>query len=286
MTPPDVSGHPVFDVPLAARMGAVKPSATVGMTRIANELRRAGRDIIGLSVGEPDFDTPEHIRDAAKAAIDAGQTRYTDVDGTPELKRAIADKFARENGLTYGTDQITVGTGGKQVLYNALMFSMVAGGTSPRKARSMSSRSWASMIRRKPLSSSRRVQIAASRSRRNASMLSAGSKSPGKRRSRSASSRRSVRGECQPPCAALAVAVAAVERSNAARRAWAARPICSRAAARAAQMARRLAGAVSTPPTVGVVRSCMVMVRILGGQGGRAPVGAARLLRCGSSPAA
>ena len=121
MTPPDVSGHPVFDVPLAARMGAVKPSATVGMTRIANELRRAGRDIIGLSVGEPDFDTPEHIRDAAKAAIDAGQTRYTDVDGTPELKRAIADKFARENGLTYGTDQITVGTGGKQVLYNALM---------------------------------------------------------------------------------------------------------------------------------------------------------------------
>lgn len=121
VNPSDDAGRPGFDVPLAARMGAVKPSATVAMTRIANELRRAGRDIIGLSVGEPDFDTPEHVRDAAKAAIDAGQTRYTDVDGTPDLKRAIAAKFARENGLSYGIDQITVGTGGKQVLYNALM---------------------------------------------------------------------------------------------------------------------------------------------------------------------
>ena len=106
VNPSDDAGRPGFDVPLAARMGAVKPSATVAMTRIANELRRAGRDIIGLSVGEPDFDTPEHVRDAAKAAIDEGKTRYTDVDGTPDLKRAIAAKFARENGLAYGIDQI------------------------------------------------------------------------------------------------------------------------------------------------------------------------------------
>ncbi|MBV0892680.1 pyridoxal phosphate-dependent aminotransferase [Paracoccus sp. Z118] len=122
MTPLDAP-----EVKLASRMGAVKPSATVGMTRLAGELRRAGRDIIGLSQGEPDFDTPEHIREAGKAAIDTGQTRYTDVDGTPELKQAIVDKFARENGLTYGIDQISVGTGGKQVIYNALMATLDEG---------------------------------------------------------------------------------------------------------------------------------------------------------------
>lgn len=104
---------------LSQSLSAVRPSPTIAITRLANELRRAGRDIIGLSQGEPDFDTPIHIRSAAKAAIDAGQTRYTDVDGTPELKRAIVDKFARENGLEYESSEITVGTGGKQVIFNA-----------------------------------------------------------------------------------------------------------------------------------------------------------------------
>src|SRR5690606_19265007 len=93
---------------LSSRLQAVKPSPTIAMTRLAAELRRQGKEIIGLSQGEPDFDTPEHIRQAAKAAIDAGQTRYTDVDGTPELKQAVAAKFKRENGLDYGLDQISV----------------------------------------------------------------------------------------------------------------------------------------------------------------------------------
>lgn len=106
---------------LSDRLNRIKPSPTIAMTTRAAELRAQGRDIIGLSAGEPDFDTPAHIRDAAKAAIDAGHTRYTAVDGTPSLKRAICDKFARENGLEYTPSQITVGTGGKQILFNALM---------------------------------------------------------------------------------------------------------------------------------------------------------------------
>lgn len=106
---------------LSDRLNRIKPSPTIAMTTRAAELRAPGRDIIGLSAGEPDFDTPAHIRDAAKAAIDAGHTRYTAVDGTPSLKRAICDKFARENGLDYTPSQITVGTGGKQILFNALM---------------------------------------------------------------------------------------------------------------------------------------------------------------------
>jgi len=114
-------------IKLAARMGAVQPSPTIAITRLANEMRRAGRDVIGLSQGEPDFDTPEHIRQAAARAIEAGQTRYTDVDGTPELKAAIIAKFARENGLSYDVSQISVGTGGKQVLYNALFSTLDEG---------------------------------------------------------------------------------------------------------------------------------------------------------------
>ncbi|WP_378943302.1 pyridoxal phosphate-dependent aminotransferase [Paracoccus sp. R86501] len=106
---------------ISDRLARIKPSPTIAMTTRAAELRAEGRDIIGLSAGEPDFDTPEHVRDAAKSAIDAGHTRYTAVDGTPSLKRAIADKFARENGLDYAPSQITVGTGGKQILFNALM---------------------------------------------------------------------------------------------------------------------------------------------------------------------
>ena len=106
---------------ISDRLARIKPSPTIAMTTRAADLRAQGRDIISLSAGEPDFDTPENVRDAAKAAIDAGHTRYTAVDGTPSLKRAIADKFARENGLDYAPAQITVGTGGKQILYNALM---------------------------------------------------------------------------------------------------------------------------------------------------------------------
>ncbi|WP_304618884.1 pyridoxal phosphate-dependent aminotransferase [Paracoccus sediminilitoris] len=112
---------------ISDRLARIKPSPTIAMTTRAAELRAEGRDIIGLSAGEPDFDTPLHVRDAAKAAIDAGHTRYTAVDGTPSLKRAIADKFARENGLDYAPSQITVGTGGKQILFNALMATLDAG---------------------------------------------------------------------------------------------------------------------------------------------------------------
>ena len=106
---------------ISDRLARIKPSPTIAMTTRAADLRAQGRDIISLSAGEPDFDTAENVRDAAKAAIDAGHTRYTAVDGTPSLKRAIVDKFARENGLDYAPAQITVGTGGKQILYNALM---------------------------------------------------------------------------------------------------------------------------------------------------------------------
>lgn len=106
---------------LSDTLARVKPSPTIAVTTKAAELKAAGRDVIGLGAGEPDFDTPENIRNAAKAAIDAGKTRYTPVDGIPELKRAICDKFLRENGLTYQPNQISVGTGGKHILYNALM---------------------------------------------------------------------------------------------------------------------------------------------------------------------
>ena len=112
---------------LSDRLSRIKPSPTIAMTTRAAGLRAQGRDIIGLSAGEPDFDTPPHIRDAAKAAIDAGHTRYTAVDGTPSLKRAICDKFARENGLDYAPSQITVGTGGKQILFNALLATLDEG---------------------------------------------------------------------------------------------------------------------------------------------------------------
>ena len=106
---------------LADALARVKPSATIAVTNKARELKAAGRDVIGLGAGEPDFDTPENIKEAAIRAIREGKTKYTAVDGMPELKEAIAAKFARENGLTYTPAQITVGTGGKQVLYNALM---------------------------------------------------------------------------------------------------------------------------------------------------------------------
>ena len=112
---------------LSQTLARVKPSPTVAITGRARDLAAEGRDIISLSAGEPDFDTPLHIREAGKAAIDAGHTRYTAVDGIPELKRAICAKFARENGLDYGPAQVTVGTGGKQILYNALMATLNPG---------------------------------------------------------------------------------------------------------------------------------------------------------------
>jgi len=108
-------------------LSAVKPSPTLAITKLASDMRRSGVDVIGLSQGEPDFPTPEHICEAAKKAIDAGQTRYTDVDGTPELKAAIARKFERDNGLIYDTKEISVGTGGKQVLFNALLATLDPG---------------------------------------------------------------------------------------------------------------------------------------------------------------
>ncbi len=106
---------------LSDTLARVKPSPTIAVTTKAAELKSAGRDVIGLGAGEPDFDTPQNIKDAAKRAIDAGRTKYTAVDGIPELKAAICAKFLRENGLTYTPQQISVGTGGKQILYNALM---------------------------------------------------------------------------------------------------------------------------------------------------------------------
>jgi aspartate aminotransferase len=112
---------------LSDTLARVKPSATIAVTNKARELQAAGKDVIGLGAGEPDFDTPAHIREAAKRAIDAGKTRYTAVDGIPELKQAICDKFARENGLTYTPAQVTVGTGGKQTLYNAFMATLNPG---------------------------------------------------------------------------------------------------------------------------------------------------------------
>ena len=112
---------------LSATLARVKPSPTIAVTTLAGELRAQGRDVIGLGAGEPDFDTPDNIKAAAKAAIDAGKTKYTAPDGIVELKQAIVDKFARENGLSYTTKQISVGTGGKQILYNALMATLNPG---------------------------------------------------------------------------------------------------------------------------------------------------------------
>jgi aspartate aminotransferase len=99
----------------------IKPSPTLAVTAKAAELKAAGKDIIGLGAGEPDFDTPVNIKEAAKKAIDKGETKYTAVDGTPTLKKAIVEKFKRENGIEYTPANITVGTGGKQVIYNAMM---------------------------------------------------------------------------------------------------------------------------------------------------------------------
>ncbi|MEO8103690.1 MAG: pyridoxal phosphate-dependent aminotransferase [Betaproteobacteria bacterium] len=112
---------------LADRLARVKPSATIAVSTRAAALKAQGRSVIALSFGEPDFDTPDNIKEAAIKAIRSGDTKYTAVDGTPKLKEAIVAKFKRENGLIYTTRQITVGTGGKQVLYNAFMATLSPG---------------------------------------------------------------------------------------------------------------------------------------------------------------
>ena len=106
---------------LADSLARIKPSATIAVTNKARELKAAGRDVIGLGAGEPDFDTPENIKEAAIKAIRDGKTKYTAVDGIPELKAAIVEKFKRENHIAYKPSEISVGTGGKQVLFNAPM---------------------------------------------------------------------------------------------------------------------------------------------------------------------
>src|SRR5262245_43659142 len=112
---------------LADSLSRIKPSATIAVTDKARALKAAGRDVIGMAAGEPDFDTPDNIKEAAIKAIHAGATKYTAVDGMPELKAAISRKFKRENNLDYKPSQIIVGTGGKQVLFNALMASLNPG---------------------------------------------------------------------------------------------------------------------------------------------------------------
>ncbi|MBS1303118.1 pyridoxal phosphate-dependent aminotransferase [Loktanella sp. SALINAS62] len=112
---------------LSATLDRVKPSPTIAVTTRAAELRAQGRDVIGLGAGEPDFDTPDHIKAAGIAAINAGKTKYTAVDGIPELKQAICDKFRRDNNLDYVPAQVSVGSGGKQVIYNAFMATLNPG---------------------------------------------------------------------------------------------------------------------------------------------------------------
>jgi len=112
---------------IAHALERVKPSPTMAITAKAREMKAAGFDVIGLGAGEPDFDTPDNVKQAAIEAIKRGETKYTAVDGIPELKRAIASKFQRENGLTYKPSEITVGSGGKQVLYNALLATLNPG---------------------------------------------------------------------------------------------------------------------------------------------------------------
>jgi aspartate aminotransferase len=112
---------------IAKRLDAIKPSPTIAISAKARALKAEGQDVIGLSAGEPDFDTPAHVVEAAIDAMHRGETRYTDPDGTPELKAAIVRKFQRDNNLSYTNDQVTIGTGGKQVLYNALMASLDVG---------------------------------------------------------------------------------------------------------------------------------------------------------------
>ena len=112
---------------VASRLSLIKPSPTIAVTQKARDLKAAGRDVIGLGAGEPDFDTPPNIIEAGKKAMDDGLTRYTPINGTPELREAIAAKFKRQNGLDYSVDEIAVGCGGKQIIFNAMMATLDPG---------------------------------------------------------------------------------------------------------------------------------------------------------------
>ena len=114
-------------ISLSATLARVKPSPTMAITALSQEMKAAGKDVISLSAGEPDFPTPENIRAAGIRAIEEGKTRYTAPDGIIELKEAVCDKFARDNGLEYTPKQVSIGTGGKQILYNALMATLNPG---------------------------------------------------------------------------------------------------------------------------------------------------------------
>ena len=114
-------------IKLAGRVKKIKPSPTLAITSKAKAMKAQGIDVVGFGAGEPDFDTPQHIKDAGKAAIDKGETKYTPPNGTMAVRKAIVGKFKRENGLDYKPNQITVGTGGKQVLYNAFMATLSPG---------------------------------------------------------------------------------------------------------------------------------------------------------------
>ncbi|MEL6322752.1 MAG: pyridoxal phosphate-dependent aminotransferase [Pseudomonadota bacterium] len=115
------------DLRLSDAVNRVKPSATIAVTTKAAELKRAGVDVIGLGAGEPDFDTPDHVKAAAMAAIEAGKTKYTPADGVPELKEAICAKFERDNSLSYTPSQVNVSPGGKAVIFNAFLATLNAG---------------------------------------------------------------------------------------------------------------------------------------------------------------
>ena len=108
-------------------LGRIQPSATVGITQTARKMAAAGRDIISLSAGEPDFDTPQHIKDAAIAAIEAGKTKYTNIDGIAELKESVAAKFRRDNGLDVSAADCFVSSGGKQIIFNAMLATLNPG---------------------------------------------------------------------------------------------------------------------------------------------------------------
>src|ERR1017187_8611731 len=111
----------------ADRLDRISPSQTIAITTKARALKAAGRDVIGLAAGEPDFDTPQNIKDAAIRAIQAGETKYTDVAGTLALRRAVAQKFKRDSGIDYKPEEIIVSTGGKQVIFNAMIATVNAG---------------------------------------------------------------------------------------------------------------------------------------------------------------
>ncbi|GAB4537293.1 MAG: pyridoxal phosphate-dependent aminotransferase [Parvularculaceae bacterium] len=114
-------------IKLSDAVNRIAPSPTIAVTQKARELKARGVDVIGLGAGEPDFDTPDNIKEAAIAAIRRGETKYTAVDGIPELKQAVADKFRRDNGLDYDTDQITIAPGGKPIIFNALLATLNPG---------------------------------------------------------------------------------------------------------------------------------------------------------------